>query len=860
MALSAVLGVGLRVRWSSAPTSRSRGCGTACWSRRWRCRRSSTATAGSRWTARCRATAGALLVVTLSYYPLVYLPVVAAPARARPRRWRRSAWSLGHSRWRVVLAGACCPSSARRCSAACCWSGCTCWPSSARCSCCATRPSPPRSTTSTAPPSTAPAANMLAGVLVLVLPAAAARLELRLRGRAPVRPGRRAARPRAGGAASGSARRPGAGGRRPDRPGGAVALGVPTYAPGPLAGVGHVHGVPARRPRRRPPGRTVGLAAVGAAADDRCCALPVAWLAVRHRGSLVDAHRAQHLRRQRAARHRRRARPGDGQPSGWCRRSTRPRCCSSSAYAILFLPRAVVSVRAGLEQAPPVLDDVARSLGSGPLADRPPGHAAADRARHRRRRGAGVPRGLDRADRDAAARADRHRHPGHRVLVGVLGPALRRRRAVRPAAGRCSRSPPRCCSSRQETTGAVSRVELRGSRPRLRRRPVLSTASTSSSPTARHRRPRALRAAARPRCCAWSPGFLAPDAGTIRFDDRVVAGEGGSVPPQQRRVGYVPQEGALFPHLDVAANIGFGLPRPQRRRGGRRVAEMLDLVELPAVVRRPARRTSSPAASSSGSRSPARWRRSRRWCCSTSRSPPSTPSLREQHRPRRRPRAARPPATTARAGHPRPGRGAVAGRPGRGDARTAGSSRPTPPRDLYRAPVDPEVGAFVGGAAVRAGASVRRRPRDASRFGSAPLAGRRPRRRRRGCCCGPSRSRSTAGQPAAPGSSEVHFYGHDASVRLRVLPDGPALVARVAGLDAPRAGRRGRRSAVGRSRRARASHGRDRPRLVVGKACLIRCAGDAAAPPPPDRSRAPRVLDLASHGDAARGPHGRRAR
>ena len=37
------------------------------------------------------------------------------------------------------------------------------------------------------------------------------------------------------------------------------------------------------------------------------------------------------------------------------------------AYAIMFLPRAVVSVRAALEQAPVVLDDVAHSLGSGPL-------------------------------------------------------------------------------------------------------------------------------------------------------------------------------------------------------------------------------------------------------------------------------------------------------------------------------------------------------------------------------------------------------------------------------------------------------------------------------------------------------------
>ena len=83
-------------------------------------------------------------------------------------------------------------------------------------------------------------------------------------------------------------------------------------------------------------------------------------------------------------------------------------------------------------------------------------------------------------------------------------------------------------------------------------------------------------------------GFLAPESGSIAFGDTVVAGEGvRSVPPQDRRVGYVPQEGALFPHLDVAANIAFGLPKGARegQEGRTRVAEMLDLVELPADFR-----------------------------------------------------------------------------------------------------------------------------------------------------------------------------------------------------------------------------------------------------------------------------------
>ncbi|QWF23619.1 ABC transporter ATP-binding protein [Nocardioides sp. LMS-CY] len=80
-------------------------------------------------------------------------------------------------------------------------------------------------------------------------------------------------------------------------------------------------------------------------------------------------------------------------------------------------------------------------------------------------------------------------------------------------------------------------------------------------------------------------GFLEPDAGTIRLGDRTVAGAGRPVPPRRRRIGYVPQEGALFPHLDVAANVAFGLPSGRRSAAARRrVEEMLDLVELPRAA------------------------------------------------------------------------------------------------------------------------------------------------------------------------------------------------------------------------------------------------------------------------------------
>jgi iron(III) transport system ATP-binding protein len=71
-------------------------------------------------------------------------------------------------------------------------------------------------------------------------------------------------------------------------------------------------------------------------------------------------------------------------------------------------------------------------------------------------------------------------------------------------------------------------------------------------------------------------GFEAPDTGSVRIGDAVVAG-GAWVPPERRHVGMVFQDYALFPHLTVARNVGYGLPR-----GGRaaRVAEALALVGL----------------------------------------------------------------------------------------------------------------------------------------------------------------------------------------------------------------------------------------------------------------------------------------
>jgi iron(III) transport system ATP-binding protein len=75
-------------------------------------------------------------------------------------------------------------------------------------------------------------------------------------------------------------------------------------------------------------------------------------------------------------------------------------------------------------------------------------------------------------------------------------------------------------------------------------------------------------------------GFEAPDAGTVTIRGEVMAGSGRSIPPEERGVGIVFQDYALFPHLTVAENVGFGLKRLDRPSRRDRVAQILDLVGL----------------------------------------------------------------------------------------------------------------------------------------------------------------------------------------------------------------------------------------------------------------------------------------
>src|SRR5574339_812581 len=73
-------------------------------------------------------------------------------------------------------------------------------------------------------------------------------------------------------------------------------------------------------------------------------------------------------------------------------------------------------------------------------------------------------------------------------------------------------------------------------------------------------------------------GFYAPDGGEIRFDDRRV----NEVPPHERGIGMVFQNYALWPHMTVSQNIGYGLKLRKVRSGeiAQRIEGMLEKVKL----------------------------------------------------------------------------------------------------------------------------------------------------------------------------------------------------------------------------------------------------------------------------------------
>ena len=271
-------------------------------------------------------------------------------------------------------------------------------------------------------------------------------------------------------------------------------------------------------------------------------------------------------------------------------------------------------------------------------------------------------------------------------------------------------------------------------------------------------------------------GFETPDAGRIAIGGRPVAGDGAWVEPEHRRVGMVFQDGALFPHLTVEANVAFGAAR---RRARRRSAWSSSA----SRTARARSRTSCRAASASGSRWPAR--------------SPATPTvvlldepfaaldagLRDSLRQEVR-RILKDGGNERAARHPRPGRGAVARRHRRGHARRARASRSARRRRSTSARASRWLAEFLGEADVLPGRAAAGRGRVRAR----PLrrAARRWRARSTSCC---ARSRSRSASSAAHDDhAEARvvgrsFYGHDQLVDLE-LPSGVRLRSRRLGFPA----------------------------------------------------------------------------
>ena len=85
-------------------------------------------------------------------------------------------------------------------------------------------------------------------------------------------------------------------------------------------------------------------------------------------------------------------------------------------------------------------------------------------------------------------------------------------------------------------------------------------------------------------------GLLTPDSGSIALDDTVLfdAAAAINVPPYQRRIGYVFQEGRLFPHLSVRQNLDYGRRMSRRAPDADELERIVALLDLGALIdRRP---------------------------------------------------------------------------------------------------------------------------------------------------------------------------------------------------------------------------------------------------------------------------------
>jgi iron(III) transport system ATP-binding protein len=282
-------------------------------------------------------------------------------------------------------------------------------------------------------------------------------------------------------------------------------------------------------------------------------------------------------------------------------------------------------------------------------------------------------------------------------------------------------------------------------------------------------------------------GFDDPDGGTVTVGDRLVAGPGRSVAARRRGIGFVPQEGGLFPHLSVAGNISFGLSRRHRRDTGR-VRELLGLVGLAADL---------------ADRAPHQLSGGQQQRVALARALAPEPSLvlldepfssldatlRDETRLAVASALAASGATAVLVTHDQAEALSIADQVA--VLRGGRLVQLTDPRTLYRQPTDLDVAAFVGEAVVldadlRSGvahcvlgdlAGEWAGPGNALPDGPARVLLR------------PEQLRLVAPVPGAPEARvlRVDFYGHDSRVWLE-LPGGGMVSARLEGVDVPSAG------------------------------------------------------------------------
>jgi iron(III) transport system ATP-binding protein len=277
-------------------------------------------------------------------------------------------------------------------------------------------------------------------------------------------------------------------------------------------------------------------------------------------------------------------------------------------------------------------------------------------------------------------------------------------------------------------------------------------------------------------------GFDDPDGGTVTIGDRTVVGGGRSVPARSRGIGFVPQEGGLFPHLSVAANVAFGLPR-RRRRERSTVLELLDLVGLDVEL---------------ADRAPHQLSGGQQQRVALARALAPGPSLvlldepfssldatlREETRAAVAAALAAAGATTVLVTHDQAEALSMADQVA--VLRGGRLVQLTDPRTLYRAPSDLDVATFVGEAVVL-DAEIRNGQAHCA-LGTLELE--RPRADGRArVLLRPEQLRlsATTGPGPAARVRSVDFYGHDSRVWLE-LPGGLAVTARLDGADVPTPG------------------------------------------------------------------------